>query len=789
MQFDDTSAEHLGWNEILTALADRAVTPQGRECCLALRPVSDPETIQVRQQRCQQLGRLVAEGRNLPIDAIDEIGPELDRARKHGLLTAEAVQRVAQAMRISSLVRRFLIDAGPEARALVDLARDAHDLLSPGRDLLDAFDEMGELRDSASPELAKRRKSARSTASHIRSKLERIMRKTSVASCLSDQYITQRADRFVLPVRADMHQPFAGIVHDTSQTGATLFIEPTELLEDGNRLKIAQRAVQEEEQRILAEYSDEIARHASALADNLVCLARADLVMAAEELGRRLRGSFPQVGGKGFFLNEARHPLMALDPGPVVTNSIRLTPAQRCLVITGPNAGGKTVTLKSMGLIAMMAQAGLPTPVADGSRIGLFQHLHAVMGDAQDLHSGLSTFSAHVAAIGRILPQADEDTLVLLDEVTADTDPSHGAALAAALLAFLTRRGATTVVTTHYEELKHLAYHDDHFANASVGFDLDTMQPSYTLHPDLPGRSLTLAIARRLGIPEEILAAAEASLDGGESKVDDMLDSLEEERGALSRLRLELAQEKGEAGRKAQEHAQAAQSLSQEKEDLQKTGRDDLLADIRQIRGEVASLIESLRRKPSLPAAGQVSEKLKSTEERLRKAAQTPAPTAPTALGSLQTGDRVRILSLNKEGQVTAIDTRAEMISVRIGGMRTRVPAQQVERISAGPLRRPKVEVRVDAVRAPRPETEVRTPENTLDLRGQRVDEALARLDKFLDELFGAERETVFIIHGHGTGALRAAIRDYLQDSAYPRHFRTGAPEEGGDGITVVKLK
>jgi DNA mismatch repair protein MutS2 len=795
MFLDETTAAHLGWIEILDLLSREAHTPQGRTFCLGIKPSAQLEEIQKAQERCRQLAFLLDQGTSPPIESIEEVAEELERARKQGVLSPEAVQSIGRAMLVSSRVRHFLVEDGHKAGgALTDLARGTHDLSSAGRDFVDAFDETGALRDTASPDLGPLRRAARTLADKIRTRLERMMRSSKVAACLYEPYITQRGDRYVLPVRADAHDPLPGIVHDTSQSGATLFVEPADLVEDGNRLKIAQAAVAEEERRILAEYTAEIAQNADRLEDNLTALAEFDFVLASVRLGKKLGARLIEVAGAGFNLRQARHPLMFLESG-VVPNDIRLPDRQHCLVITGPNAGGKTVALKTVGLIAVMAHAGLPVPAGEGSRIGLFTDLHAVIGDAQDIHRGLSTFSAHVERISKILKKADRATLVLLDELTADTDPGHGAALARSILESLAEGGVTTMVTTHLEELKHLAHSDERFTNASVGFDLQTLKPTYVLHPDVPGRSLTLDIARNLGIDAGIISRAERYLDGAERQIDSLLKSLEEERQHMIQVREDFEKHSQEAQSQAQKHAQAFEELSDRKQELLEKERGAIFGEIKKIRQEVAEMIEGLKRDPSMKAAVGASQRLKELQtqvrEKKKKTRRKPSEQRGRAVkpGDLREGDRVLVTILGKEGEVTSVDRHSGMIGVLLGAMRTRVAVEQVRLLEKPKKPKGKRAAYQPPVAATPEPAEVRTTANTLDLRGTRVDEALDQVDKFLDQVFGSGEAAAFIIHGHGTGALKAAVRAYLKDSPYPQHFRTGTPEEGGDGITVVKLK
>lgn len=795
MYLEESTIRQLGFDEIREALARHALTPQGKALCRALTPTCDIDQIKRAQARIQQLTALIDRGGALPIEEVEDVEDDLSRATKSGTLTPEAIRRVARTMVVSSHVRQVLM-AAPRSPtdAFVELSRESHDLLGQGHDLLKAFDETGELRDSASPELFEARRRARSLAESIRLRLEKMIRQSTVAACLQEPIITLRQDRYVLPVRSDTHGPITGIVHDTSQSGATLFIEPHEIIEDGNRLKIATAEVHEQQQRILQEYSHEIASSTEQIRDNLRMLAAADLVAAAAKLKRTLKGELIDLTGEAFALRQARHPGLVLAGVAVVPNDIELPKGRRALVVSGPNAGGKTVVLKTVGLIALMAQAGLPIPVAEDSQGVIYNRLFAVIGDDQDLHRGLSTFSAHVAALARILERAGPGTLVLLDELAQDTDPRHGAALAGAIIRALVRRGATVLVSTHFEELKTLAYHDQLVANASVGFDLENLRPTFVLHPDIPGRSLTLDIARKWQIPESVVADAAAQLDSSEQRFDQMLTNLERERQVLAELKNDFSARLKEVEQEALEQQQTRAELERQREELRTKASQELLADVHSKRREAAAVIESLKRAPSLKRAVQVSEALKRREKELLEQNHQPGPEPPdtgVSAEALAIGDRVRVTHLNQIGHIVSLERDDRAATVQLGSMRIEVPLQQLraQKKNPSPKKQPK---RAPTSNHPSTETakfEVRSSTNTLVLRGMRADEALHLLDSFLDRLFGADEHYAFLIHGHGTGALKTAVRKYLKRSPYAQNFRSGTLEEGGDGVTVVKLK
>lgn len=695
MNLDAETASLLGWDKVRTALAQRARTPLGKRACLELSASSHPQTIAASQERHRQLTWLADNGKRMPISAVEDLQAVLVRAAKGGTLDAEAIGRVAQAMVVSTEVRTFLMTEGHRAgEALVDLARGSHDLGATGRDLAGAFEPDGRLRASASEALYGLRRTADKLADTIRMRLERMIRTGRIAAALSEPYVTLRADRYVLPVRTDSRGAVAGIVHDTSQTGATLFIEPSAVIDDGNRLKIAQAAVLEEERRILAEYSREIAQASGQLSDNLGMLAQADLQQAILQLGEAFDGVLPEVGGQGFALKSARHPLMALAGERAIANDIHLPADRRALLVTGPNAGGKTVVLKTLGLSCLMAQAGLPLPAAEGSRLAAYGHLAAVIGDAQDISRGLSTFSAHIERIGRILTGAGTESLVLLDELAADTNPLHGAALAVAILQELVDTGAQALVTTHYEALKQLPYEDERFANASVGFDLDSMAPTFRLHPDVPGRSLTLDIAGRLGLSTRLLERAAARLEGAEHKLDEMLGRLEAERQSLNAVRTELSAARATAEREILETRQASQQLDQRRQQLLGEGRDALLAEISDVRQEVARVIEQIRTgandmRTAVDGSHRLIELEHKVDQQLAPPAAVQAPAATGAPEDLEPGDRVRLVHLDKLGEVSSVDRASAMVSVRLGRSTPACPSSRWSWSSGGQNRNP----------------------------------------------------------------------------------------------------
>jgi DNA mismatch repair protein MutS2 len=799
MRIDKETGSLLGWNKIKQRLADFARTPQGGKLCLNLTPTDDAQRIQVAQERYRRFVQLVDQGHRPPVERIEEVDGALLRAEKGGVLSPEAILDVACAMEVSSRLRLYLLSKGEKAGpSLLLMAQSSYDLKDFALGLSGSFEKDGRLRDSASVELMDLRRQVQRLFDGLHRCLEKMLKSHRIAQSLSEPYVTLRAERFVLPVRSDSRGEIDGIVHATSQSGATLFIEPSQVVADGNRLKISQAAAQEEEHRILATFSREIAGHASELRDNIHMLAQCDLLLASVEFGQKIKGRLVEFVDHGFDLVRVRHPLMVIQGNPVVDNDIKLSGKCKALVITGPNAGGKTVVLKTLGLSCLMSQAGLPVACSEGSKLGVFSSVAAVIGDSQDISRGLSTFSAHMERIVQLLSTAVSGSLVLLDELAADTDPTQGAALAAAIMERFVCQGSLVLATTHYEELKQLPFQNDAFANAAVGFDVSNMEPTFRLHPGVPGRSLTLDIARRLGLDESIIHLAARRLSNTEQHLDRLLANLEDERQTLAVLRKELEEALSQARQTSQEHRQAALEFNQRQQELLEQGEHDFLAEVASARRKVARLIESLQHAANMQQAVSASQQLIELQKSLpinapghataKRPAESPDPVC------FAVGDRVRLLRFDKLGSISSLDRAGQMVTVQLGAIRTRVPVDQIQRVEPRSKHNKRTVAKTQPSKnktqahTPSASIEVRSGQNTLDLRGHRVDEALDRIDKFLDQLLVNHQHCAFIIHGHGTGALKSAIREYLRSSPYQRCFRSGRNEEGGDGITVVSL-
>jgi DNA mismatch repair protein MutS2 len=684
-----------------------------------------------------------------------------------------------------------------------ELAETLSDFEPLAQELERAFDPGGKLLDSASPLLAELRERSRGLHRAIKARLEEMLADADVAGMLRDVYYSVRGDRYVLPVRAEHKAHLPGIVHNASGSGQTLFVEPQQLVELGNQLTIAEASALEEEQRILADLSGAVGRRGEQLSRDVETLATLDASGAAAKLADDLSASAPSLvdaATEAFALRSARHPLLVLQMNArgkgaaVVANDVVLPAPARALVVSGPNAGGKTVTITAVGLAALMARAGLPIAAAPGSRIPLYRTIYTAIGDEGDLSRDLSTFTAHLTALRHILEAAGQGTLVLVDEIAADTDPREGAAIAVAALEKLVQAGAQVLITTHLEELKALALADPRFASASVGFDVEKLAPTYRLRLGEVGRSSAIEIAARVGIPQDVCARAREILGGGSSALSQALERLDQERALAARARAEAEALRSQLARERAEVERERESLRQAEREVRAGARADLVRDLEQRRREIAQLVAQLQSAPAMAQAVEAQRAIAAAEaEEHREAAREDARAEATqeAPSELRPGAAVRHARLGTDGIV--LEVADGQAVVQMGALRSKVPVEDLVPLGRKPrgaqpgFRKSKAEKlsRAEAARAAAPTAAL----PSLDVRGMRVDEALRSLDETLDARLREGAEEVHVLHGHGSGALKSAIREHLQRSPYVRRARAGESHEGGDAVTVAELR
>jgi DNA mismatch repair protein MutS2 len=781
----------LEWDQVERAVADRCRGPLREDLSLQLAPTFEETERAIAEAR--EAWTLLDRSDPLPLDGICEIVPSLQHLEREGVLDGSALKDIRMTLRASAALRRFL---GQRKDSVPYLHRAC--AIDPTLDGLEqevgmSIGEDGSILDSASAELAHLREEAGNLRARIIRKLEDLIQKRS--AILQDSFYTIREGRYVLPVRTDAHERFHGIVHGSSASGATIFVEPRELVERGNRLKMAQGELEREERRILAALSDLVRQYVPQLRAAAEALDHADLRGASAQLAVDMRAQFVELReAPRISLRAARHPLLVLRGIDVVPNDIELSGGE-ALVISGPNAGGKTVALKMLGLAALMTRAGLPVPVAEGSVCGFFSPVLAAVGDDQSLARSLSTFSAHLVMLRSVLDQAGERVLVLLDELAGATDPEAGAALACAVVTTLVERRTAVAVTTHYEALKALAAEREDMHNAAVGFDLDNMAPTFRMTMGVPGGSNALEVARRYGIPEEVIDQARRTLPEHSRNFETLVAKLEAatkaaagEHSALEYERAKVTEERAKLDTLRQElKAREAKGLGKEAQRL--------VDQVRELQSRLDHAKKELRQRAEAESVVAAAEVLRDGGALLgeldaRRLSLEPDPVETAALDpeTVQVGDCVWVERLRSVADVIEGPARGKA-RVSAGMMKLWVDVSDLralKQVSAPSAQEPTA---VSGAH-PKPQRVIRTSDNTLDVRGLRADDAVALVEAFLDRMYGAAESSAFIVHGVGSGALRAAIQARLaRDTTYVAGFRPATQEEGGPQVTVVSLK
>ncbi len=789
----DNTARNVEWHELLERIAQRTA---GRVAAERLRELMPAVGIEAARRRCQVVADALelAEGAPLPGVAVEELDGLLARLERGAVAGAGDLASLRALLRTAAGLRSYATRHREQHPALAEEIATDPSLDTLLAKLEHALDEDGTVADRASDELADARRRVASIRKELSTRIDRLVARYS--EVLRDAYYAERDGRYVLPVRADAHRRVPGIVLGSSASGGTLYVEPQEITELGNRLGVAEAAAEREEARVLAALStaaaalgDELARAYEAClgADQLSAIASwardVDAVVIAPE---------PDAGIE---LHNVRHPLLIGGGTDVVPNDIRIEPGAG-LVISGPNAGGKTVALKCLGLAAWMARAGIPLPAEPRSRVGWFDEVLTDVGDDQSLARSLSTFSAHVDKLARFVEQADRRTLVLLDEVAAGTDPEEGSALAVAVLEELVRRGAAVAVTTHYERLKELPTHNNRFTNASVGFDMQAMAPTFKLKLGVPGASSALAVAARYGMPPGVLERAEELVPEHARRREELVEQLQAEERALEQARREA---EAEARRQKQLGVEVETELLRERE----RERERAARQARELTVEVQRARAELRQaRARLKQAGLDKQGVREAEQSVSRAAQqiaiggrlvqvadaprrAPAPPEPLAAEELAAGTRVYVPGIEAVAEVLGPPSKGQ-VRVVAGALKLSVPVASLQRAEKGKRAKREAPKRTTTSAMRGEHVPVRTGDNTLDLRGERVDEALERVDAFVDRLLAEGEPAGFVLHGHGTGALKSAVRRHLADSRYVSRSRAADPEDGGDAFTVL---
>ncbi|WP_339289873.1 MULTISPECIES: endonuclease MutS2 [unclassified Paenibacillus] len=787
---DDKILHTLEYRKILNKLMQYTQTSMGRLTAEQLRPSGDFEGVKKLLQATDEAAN-VDRLKGIPsFGGISDIRAALKRASIGGMLGTTELLAVGTTIGGARRVKRFLAAMHEEEK--IEFLFSLSDVLSEQKHVEDAIrlciDENADVLDTASSELATIRRELRGGETRIREKLDSMIRSSSVSKMLQDQLVTIRGDRFVIPVKAEYRAHFGGIVHDQSGSGATLFIEPESIVAMNNKLRETRLREEREIEIILHRLTALVADIAEEMTYDIDILGELDFIFSKARLARDMKATQPRMNDRGYLkLRKGRHPLIPAEH--VVPLDVELGNQYSSIIVTGPNTGGKTVTLKTIGLLSLMSMSGLFIPAEEGSQMCVFDAIYADIGDEQSIEQSLSTFSSHMTNIISILRRMTPKSLILLDEVGAGTDPAEGSALAIAILEHIHRTECRMVATTHYSELKAYAYERKGVINASMEFDVQSLSPTYRLLIGVPGRSNAFAIAERLGLPSAILEHARGEVKEEDLRVEHMIASLEE-----NRLGAEQEHERAESIRREVEelrsrHQQELEKLESQRDKRLEKAEKDASAILEKARKEAEVIISDLRRLAMEEGASVKEHKLIEARRRLDEAEPSPRKKAATRKPAktprtIGPGDEVKVDSLNQKGFVVELSGTKEAL-VQFGIMKMKVSLDDLELLSSKAASAPVPLRQATTVKRSRDENIRRE----LDLRGTNLEEAIMETDRFIDEAFLGNLGQISIIHGKGTGVLRTGIQEYLRKHRHVKSYRLGNYNEGGAGVTVAELQ
>ena len=786
----EKSLYKLELNQVLDLLADCAGSMEGKERCKRLRPTSDLEDVQALLDETTAASELCTKKGNPGFSDVKDVSASLERADRGGALQPKELLSIGGVLRGARTVKSY-ISEDEKPTVLTNLFNS----LTPNKYLEDrifgAILSEEEIADTASPALADIRRHMRVQSAKIRDSLQKVISSPSYSKFLREPIITIRDGRYVVPVKSECRNDVPGLVHDVSATGSTYFIEPMSAVNANNALRELELKEKKEIERILAELSAEAAAHRGDIELNFDLLVRLDVIFAKAKLGYRMNAWAPLMNDQGRVdLRKARHPL--IDAKQVVPITVRLGSDFDTMIITGPNTGGKTVTLKTVGLLTLMAECGLHIPAGDGSELSTFHAILADIGDEQSIAQSLSTFSSHMRTIVDVVDQCDDRTLVLFDELGAGTDPAEGAALAMAIIEFCRKMGSRVIATTHYAELKLYAMRTAGVINASCEFDVETLRPTYKLLIGIPGKSNAFAISKKLGLSEDILKEANDLVGKNDKDFEDVLTQLEQQRQQMESARLEAERLRAETRKIKEQNEQYHAQLRREKEKAMESARREAQQIIEDARREANAASEEIKAiKKQLADSADTSNinqrqaelrrNLNEAQSRIR--AQEPQKERPKPTREILVGDTVELLKLGTKASVLAIN-KDGTYQLQAGILKMSAKKDEIYLLEQD---NPYVEKKRPAHSGR--EMKLNATASEVDLRGMDTIEAVCVMERYLDEAMRSNMRTARIIHGKGTGAVRAAVHQALKKMKYVKSFRLGIYGEGEDGVTIVELK
>ena len=792
---DSKTLNVLEYPKILGQLAGFCDFSASKDLANSLEPTPSFELANARIAETSEARKLLSM-ESAGVGAAHDIRPQADLAARGGVLDPHTLLDVKSTLiSCRDLKKSFekRAEEYPRLTQIVSGLPDTHGLVDAITRILS---DRGEILDSASPKLGDIRRNLRVAQDRLMTRLQKYVTDSKTVSMLQEPIITQRDGRYVIPLRAEFKGKIKSIVHDQSSSGATLFVEPLPVVEANNEIRELQLAQRDEERKILAQVSLQIGEHATELKYGVENLAALDLAFAKAKYADELKASEPilykdevkqsSIANRqsSIKLLNARHPL--LDPNTVVPVDVDPAPGTRAIVITGPNTGGKTVSLKTVGLLVVMAQSGLHIPAQSGSELPCFHSVWADIGDEQSIEQSLSTFSGHITNIIRIIKKIDHRSLVIFDELGSGTDPQEGAAIARAILSHLLDVGAMTLVATHYPELKTFAHGTDGVVNASLEFDIKTLRPTYKLTLGLPGRSNALLIAQKLGLPQAIIDSARAEINPLDLRADKLLDDIRKERNRTSREREKLEKARAKLEAQTRELEKRLEKIEDERRETLAKARAEGELEVAVLKQNMDSLKQQLKKaKQPLEAIKLIESKIEKIEEKVEAPVERQR-TQVESKSSIRLGERVIVSTLNAEGVVTALgESDAE---VQIGTIRMRARLSDLLKRSGEPVSEEKPKQVTGSGRAVMAAAS-KSPGMEVDLRGLMAEDALDKMERYLEQAFLSGLPYVRIIHGKGTGRLRQAVRGALRGHEYVKSFEEGGSTEGGEGVTVAMLK
>jgi DNA mismatch repair protein MutS2 len=783
-KMQQNSLTHIGWPAIQNALVGLAESPLTRELCAALHPESSFESAQHLLEETSEMVSALEGVEPFPLRSFDDLYLILQQVKETLFVEPLPCLQAAHHLRLARDLKKYFKkqDGTPLLKQISESLDPIPPLL---KEIERSLDADGEIQENASPELKQAIRNAATARQNLETSLKKIMAKTGSKEALQDSYFTEREGRLVLPVKAEAKSQLEGIVHDSSGSGQTLFVEPASIIPLNNKVKIARINVEQEKIKILQALAHGLLEHQEVLQRNQDMLTALDAIYARGRLARKMEARRFLLRDDGLVnLHRARNPELVLNGQEVVPNDIQWDAATRVIIISGPNTGGKTVTLKTVGLMSMMARAGLLLPVADNSEMGFFPEVYADIGDEQDIQLQLSTFSGHLSKIIHILNNASEGALILLDELGIATDPHEGAALAESILIEMKRCGLMVLVSTHYLALKTLAQTEEGFLNACTEFDDHTHRPTYRLIFGVPGESAALETAERLGLDSGTLDRARTIYEQKDHRAEQLLQSLSRQKRELVKNQEALQLKMEETNRLLEEQKTLTDNLKEEERVFIKTKAKKIQAFVRESKQEVKNLLENLRETRDVS-------QLRKAEKQIHQLGQVPlSALSPQEAGwevpanQLQSGDRVRVEHYNAFGTLLENPEGKTRVRIQLGNLETTVDIQTLRgnrdpASSKNTQAKPEIQIQTEAQSS---------SQTTCDLRGKTVDEAKEEMEVFLSRAVVNKLGRVIIIHGHGMGKLKQMVREALDASGIGKNHHPGERHEGGDGVTVVEL-